>query len=78
MSCGAPMAPTTEPGLFGGVLRSVLESLPEGGRALVVGHSPTSEAAVLGLNGVVTEPVAKGFGLRVVEEGGGYRVEMLS
>jgi len=27
---------------------------------------------------VVTEPVAKGAGLRVVEEGGGYRVETLS
>ena len=67
-----------EASLLGGVLRSVLESLPEGGRALVVGHSPTSEAAVLGLTGVVTEPVAKGAGLRVVEEGGGYRVETLS
>jgi len=27
---------------------------------------------------VLTEPVAKGAGLRVVEEGGGYRVETLS
>src|ERR671930_946004 len=29
--------------------RGVLDGLPHGGRALVVGHSPTNEAAVLGL-----------------------------
>jgi broad specificity phosphatase PhoE len=32
-------------------LRSLLAMLPDGGRALAVGHSPTNEAAVLGLTG---------------------------
>ncbi|MGH3142173.1 MAG: histidine phosphatase family protein, partial [Gaiellales bacterium] len=36
---------------LGAALRRVLDSLPDGGRALVVGHSPTNEAAVLGLTG---------------------------
>jgi broad specificity phosphatase PhoE len=63
--------------LLGGVLRETLESLPEGGRALVVGHSPTTEAAVLGLTGQVVEPIAKGEGVRVVEDAGSYRIEPL-
>jgi broad specificity phosphatase PhoE len=66
-----------EAALVGGVLKSVLESLPEGGRALVVGHSPTTEAAVLGLTGEVVHPIGKGAGVRVVEEGGSYRIEAL-
>ncbi len=37
--------------LLGSALRQVVQGLPEGGRALVVGHSPTSEAAVLGVHG---------------------------
>jgi hypothetical protein len=32
---------------LGAALRRVLDGLPDGGRALVVGHSPTNEAAVL-------------------------------
>jgi phosphohistidine phosphatase SixA len=43
-------------------LRQVVEGLPEGGRALVVGHSPTNEAAVLGLTGRVVPPLGKGEG----------------
>jgi len=66
-----------ETALLGGVLREVLESLPEGGRALVVGHSPTTEAAVLGLTGQIVQPIAKGAGVRVIEEVGRYRVEPL-
>jgi len=64
-----------ESALLGGVLRETLESLPEGGRALVVGHSPTTEAAVLGLTGQIVQPIAKGAGVRVIEEMGRYRVE---
>jgi broad specificity phosphatase PhoE len=45
---------------LGAALRRVLESLPGGGRALVVGHSPTHEAAVLGLAGEIVEPISKG------------------
>jgi broad specificity phosphatase PhoE len=58
-------------------LRRVLESLPDGGRALVVGHSPTNEAAVLGLTDEIVEPISKGGGVLVVEEDGATRVEKL-
>jgi len=49
--------------LLGSALRQVVERLPEGGRALVVGHSPTNETAVLGLAGRVVPrwARAKGF-----------------
>jgi broad specificity phosphatase PhoE len=63
--------------VLGGVLRDTFESLPDGGRALVVGHSPTTEAAVLGLTGQVVEPIAKGGGVRVIEEAGTYRIESI-
>ena len=63
--------------LLGAALKSVFESLHEKGSALVVGHSPTTEAAVFGLTGVVVEPVAKGGGIRVVEEEGRYKLEAL-
>ena len=58
-------------------LRRVLESLSDGGRALVVGHSPTNEAAVLGLTGEIVEPISKGGGVLVVEEDRAVRVEKL-
>jgi broad specificity phosphatase PhoE len=58
-------------------LRRVLDALPEGGRALVVGHSPTNEAAVLGLVGAIVEPISKGDGVLVVEENGALRVEKI-
>jgi broad specificity phosphatase PhoE len=58
-------------------LRRVLDALPEGGRALVVGHSPTNEAAVLGLTGEIVDPISKGGGVLVVEEDGAVRVEKL-
>jgi hypothetical protein len=63
--------------LLGGALREVVAGLPEGGRALVVGHSPTNEAAVLGLTGEEVAPLGKGEGVLVVEEGGAYRVRPL-
>src|SRR5918999_3405721 len=46
-------------------LRRVLDRVPEGGRALVTGHSPTNEAAVFGLTGHIVEPVSKGGGVLV-------------
>jgi len=58
-------------------LRQVIDRLPEGGRALVVGHSPTNEAAVLGLAGQVVPPVCKGNGVLLIEQGGNYRLEPL-
>lgn len=66
-----------ESALLGGLLRHVIDSLPEGGRALVVGHSPTTEAAVYGLTGQVVPPVAKGSGVRVIEDSDALRVELL-
>jgi broad specificity phosphatase PhoE len=62
---------------LGTALRRVLDGLPDGGRALVVGHSPTNEAAVLGLTGESVAPLAKGAGVRVLAGDDGYRVEPL-
>lgn len=58
-------------------LREVLTLLGDGQRALVVGHSPTNEAAVLSLTGMLIEPLGKGAGVLVVEQGGAYEVHPL-
>jgi broad specificity phosphatase PhoE len=63
---------------LGAALRRVLGGLPEGGRALAVGHSPTNEAAVLGLTGEIVAPLAKGAGVLVVARDDGYQVEPLA
>jgi len=63
--------------LLGSALRQVVAGLPEGGRELVVGHSPTTETAVLGLAGLVVPPLGKGKGVLLVEDDGDYRVEPL-
>jgi broad specificity phosphatase PhoE len=63
---------------LGAALRRVLDALPDGGRALVVGHSPTNEAAVLGLTGEIVAPLAKGAGVLVVAGDDGYQVEDLA
>lgn len=63
--------------LLASVLRQVVQGLPEGGPALVAGHSRTNEAAVLGLAGRVVPPLGKGKGVLLVEDGGDYRVEPL-
>ena len=62
---------------LGAALRRVLDRLPDGGNALVVGHSPTNEAAVLDLTGEIVAPLAKGAGIRVVVGDDGYQVEPL-
>jgi len=64
--------------LLGRGLKHVIDHLPDGGRALVVGHSPTNEAAVLGLTGTVVPPLAKGDGVTVTERDGVYRVEAIT
>ena len=61
--------------VLGAALRRVFERLPDGGRALAVGHSPTNEAAVLGLTGSIVEPIAKGAGVLVVADGEQTRIE---
>jgi broad specificity phosphatase PhoE len=66
-----------ESAALGEALRRVLDRLEEGGRALVVGHSPTNEAAVLGLTGRQVPPLAKGAGVIVVAGERVFRVESL-
>ena len=63
---------------LGAALRRVLDGLPNDGRGLVVGHSPTNEAAVLGLTGEIVPPLAKGAGILVAAGDDGYQVELLS
>jgi broad specificity phosphatase PhoE len=63
--------------VLGAALGRVLDGLGAGGRALVVGHSPTNEAAVLGLTGQVVPALAKGAGVLVVADGAEFRVESL-
>jgi hypothetical protein len=62
---------------LGAARRRVLDDLPDGGRALVVGHSPTNEAAVLGLIGEIVAPLAKGEGVLIAADADGYSVEPL-
>ena len=63
--------------MLGLALRQVVNDLPDGGRALVVGHSPTHEAAVLGLAGVLVPPLVKGHGVLLTEHQGTLTVEQL-
>ncbi len=53
-------------------LRSIFDRLEDGDRAIAVGHSPTSEAAVYGLTGETIDPLGKGEGVIVAETGGRY------
>ena len=62
---------------LGAALQRVLERLPEGGRALAAGHSPTNEAAILGLTGQLVPPLAKGAGVLIASGDDGYQVELL-
>jgi broad specificity phosphatase PhoE len=63
--------------LLGAALGRVLDALPDGGRALVVGHSPTNEAAVLGLTGEIVAPISKGAGVLLVAGDQGFEVKSL-
>jgi broad specificity phosphatase PhoE len=62
---------------LGAALRRLFDGLPDGGRALVVGHSPTNEAAVLGLTGEIVAPVEKGAGVRVLAGDERYQIEAI-
>jgi broad specificity phosphatase PhoE len=64
-------------GRLGAALRRLLDRLPDDGRALAVGHSPTNEAAILGLTGEIVAPLAKGAGILVTAGDDDYRVELL-
>jgi hypothetical protein len=60
-----------------GGLRRIIDRLPDRGRALAVGHSPTNEAAVFGLTGELVAPISKGGGVLVVADADSARVEPL-
>ncbi len=60
---------------FGDGVRRVFQSLPEGGRALIVGHSPMHKVAIYGLTGEIVPPIRKGGAVIVVEAEGTLRVE---
>jgi broad specificity phosphatase PhoE len=66
-----------EAAALGAALGRVLDRLADGQRALAVGHSPTNEAAVLGLTGDLVAPLAKGAGILVAEDKGSFQVELL-
>jgi broad specificity phosphatase PhoE len=63
--------------LLGEALGRILEQLSDGETALVVGHSPTNEAAVLGLTGEIVDPMSKGSGVLVTADAEGFAVERL-
>jgi broad specificity phosphatase PhoE len=56
-------------------LRTIFALLPEDGRALAVGHSPTNEAAIYGLTGVIVEPIPKGGSVVIATVGDGFLVD---
>lgn len=56
-------------------LERVFDRLKDGERALAIGHSPTNEAAVFGLTGVIVKPMGKGEGIVVAKTGDEYSVE---
>lgn len=63
---------------LGAALGGIFDRIPAGGSALACGHSPTNEAAVLGLTGVRIAPMGKGAGVRVTrDDDGSYRVRVL-
>lgn len=55
-------------------LREIFSMLPEGTRALAVGHSPTNEAAIYGLTGVMIDPMGKGDLVTITADGDAYAV----
>ncbi|HEX4700263.1 MAG TPA: hypothetical protein VH857_13010 [Actinomycetes bacterium] len=67
----------SETRLLGQALGQVLDALPEEGRALVVGHSPTNEAAVLGLTGRLVAPLDTGDGVLITQTRDGFEVGRL-
>jgi broad specificity phosphatase PhoE len=66
-----------ESDLLGTALSEIFDRLADGGSALIVGHSPMQEVAVFGLTGTVVEPLSKGAGIRVTQDGDRYEVAAL-
>lgn len=71
----APEFVDEEATTLGAALQRVADLLDDGERALIVGHSPTNEAAVLGLTGEPIASMGKGDAITVVIDGDDARVE---
>lgn len=56
-------------------LRRLFDLLSDDERALAIGHSPTLEAAVLGLTGEVIDPLGKGEGVVLTLDNGVFAVD---
>jgi broad specificity phosphatase PhoE len=60
------------------VVEGLFDRVPEGGRGLVVGHTPLLEAAVFGLTGTTVDPLAECEGILLTrEDDGRLRVDDL-
>lgn len=55
-------------------LITVFSMLPDNGRALVVGHSPTNEAAAYGLTGEIVAPLGKGDRVVITQDAGAFSI----
>jgi broad specificity phosphatase PhoE len=64
----------TEAPRLAAAVRDILSSIPEGARALAVGHSPLIEAATYSLTGTVIEPLSECEGVLIEDEDGGLRL----
>ena len=62
---------------LGGAMEELFGRVPEGERALAVGHSPMIEAAVYALTGEVIEPLAECEGVLLTRTDGDYRTKEL-
>jgi phosphohistidine phosphatase SixA len=71
------LASETDPEPLANVLRDLFGELPEGARALAVGHTPLIETAVVGLTGRRIQSLSECEGVLVVEESGDYTVQEL-
>lgn len=71
----APGLVVAEAAILAEAVKRIFASLADGERALVIGHSPTNEAAVFGLTEVKIAPLDKGGGVVLVDTGAGYEVE---
>jgi phosphohistidine phosphatase SixA len=58
-------------------VRALLAGIPDGGRALAVGHTPLIERAAEGLTGDRIDPLGECEGILVTEEDGSLRVQEL-
>ena len=59
-------------------LNRLLDLLEDGETALAIGHSPTSEAAILGQTGVTVAPLGKGEGVLLTQDEDNITVSRLS